>query len=189
MTANCAFSRRSRLDSQPHVAVPQTITPPTMPGMSDLSTTYPNRPTPSSFGGPAASNQPRWDFWGRFMQPLIGNKPMAYVAGNHEIESVRLEPHSGFTRTCRQRCHNQQHTGTCRTLLSGFIGRAVQLWSSAMYTPCLPLPAAHFAPVSHSACYCVDLAAWISEDHCIRTLGVWYDMNHRSPSRTLRAGR
>ena len=70
--------------------------PPTMPGLSDLSTTYPSRPTPSSFGGPAASNQPRWDFWGRFMQPLIGVKPMTYVAGNHEIESVssRLRPAS-----------------------------------------------------------------------------------------------
>jgi len=40
-------------------------------------------------GGPAATNQPRWDFWGNFMQSLIGNRPMASVAGNHEIESVR----------------------------------------------------------------------------------------------------
>ncbi|KAE9607950.1 hypothetical protein Lal_00003681 [Lupinus albus] len=30
--------------------------------------------------------QPRWDFWGRYMEPLISNVPIMVVEGNHEIE-------------------------------------------------------------------------------------------------------
>ncbi|GAB2295381.1 Purple acid phosphatase 23 [Dionaea muscipula] len=30
--------------------------------------------------------QPRWDGWGRFMQPLISRVPMMVIEGNHEIE-------------------------------------------------------------------------------------------------------
>ncbi|KAI5650641.1 hypothetical protein M9H77_36646 [Catharanthus roseus] len=30
--------------------------------------------------------QPRWDYWGRFMQPLVSRVPMMVVEGNHEIE-------------------------------------------------------------------------------------------------------
>ncbi|XP_034685008.1 purple acid phosphatase 15-like isoform X1 [Vitis riparia] len=30
--------------------------------------------------------QPRWDYWGRFMQPLISKIPIMAVEGNHEIE-------------------------------------------------------------------------------------------------------
>ncbi|XP_024983226.1 purple acid phosphatase 23 isoform X2 [Cynara cardunculus var. scolymus] len=30
--------------------------------------------------------QPRWDGWGRFMEPLISRVPMMVVEGNHEIE-------------------------------------------------------------------------------------------------------
>ncbi|KAL0458588.1 UNVERIFIED_CONTAM: Purple acid phosphatase 15 [Sesamum latifolium] len=30
--------------------------------------------------------QPRWDYWGRFMQPLISKVPIMMVQGNHEIE-------------------------------------------------------------------------------------------------------
>lgn len=30
--------------------------------------------------------QPRWDYWGRFMQPLIANVPIMVAAGEHEIE-------------------------------------------------------------------------------------------------------
>jgi len=35
------------------------------------------------------TDQERWDFWGRFMQPLIATRPHQAVAGNHEIETVR----------------------------------------------------------------------------------------------------
>jgi len=35
------------------------------------------------------TDQERWDFWGRFMQPLIGTRPHQAVAGNHESETVR----------------------------------------------------------------------------------------------------
>ncbi|CAM8983600.1 unnamed protein product [Rhodiola kirilowii] len=31
--------------------------------------------------------QPRWDFWGRFMEPLLSKVPIMVVAGNHELES------------------------------------------------------------------------------------------------------
>ncbi|KAG9445704.1 hypothetical protein H6P81_011832 [Aristolochia fimbriata] len=30
--------------------------------------------------------QPRWDYWGRFMEPLISEIPIMVVEGNHEIE-------------------------------------------------------------------------------------------------------
>ncbi|XAR48824.1 Acid phosphatase [Bertholletia excelsa] len=30
--------------------------------------------------------QPRWDHWGRFMQPLVSKVPIMVVEGNHEIE-------------------------------------------------------------------------------------------------------
>ncbi|KAL3634365.1 Purple acid phosphatase 15 [Castilleja foliolosa] len=30
--------------------------------------------------------QPRWDYWGRFMQPVISKVPVMMVQGNHEIE-------------------------------------------------------------------------------------------------------
>ncbi|KAG5226698.1 serine/threonine protein [Salix suchowensis] len=30
--------------------------------------------------------QPRWDYWGRFMQPLVANVPTMLVGGKHEIE-------------------------------------------------------------------------------------------------------
>ncbi|KAG8636891.1 hypothetical protein MANES_15G054300v8 [Manihot esculenta] len=32
------------------------------------------------------SYQPRWDYWGRFMQPLLANVPTMVVGGKHEIE-------------------------------------------------------------------------------------------------------
>ncbi|KAI3915641.1 hypothetical protein MKX01_015466 [Papaver californicum] len=31
--------------------------------------------------------QPRWDGWGRFMEPLISTVPMMVIEGNHEIET------------------------------------------------------------------------------------------------------
>ncbi|KAF6135756.1 hypothetical protein GIB67_028612 [Kingdonia uniflora] len=30
--------------------------------------------------------QPRWDYWGRFMQPLVSKVPIMAIEGNHEIE-------------------------------------------------------------------------------------------------------
>ncbi|RWR74571.1 purple acid phosphatase 15 isoform X1 [Cinnamomum micranthum f. kanehirae] len=30
--------------------------------------------------------QPRWDYWGRFMEPLVSEVPIMVVEGNHEIE-------------------------------------------------------------------------------------------------------
>ncbi|XP_056171988.1 purple acid phosphatase 15-like isoform X2 [Syzygium oleosum] len=30
--------------------------------------------------------QPRWDYWGRFMQPLVSKVPIMVIEGNHEIE-------------------------------------------------------------------------------------------------------
>ncbi|CAJ2668230.1 purple acid phosphatase 15-like [Trifolium pratense] len=31
--------------------------------------------------------QPRWDYWGRYLQPLISSVPIMVIEGNHEIES------------------------------------------------------------------------------------------------------
>lgn len=32
------------------------------------------------------SYQPRWDYWGRFMEPLLANVPTMVIEGDHEIE-------------------------------------------------------------------------------------------------------
>ncbi|KAH7521768.1 hypothetical protein FEM48_Zijuj07G0067400 [Ziziphus jujuba var. spinosa] len=32
------------------------------------------------------SYQPRWDYWGRYMQPLVSKVPIMAIEGNHEIE-------------------------------------------------------------------------------------------------------
>ena len=45
------------------------------------------------------TDQERWDFWGRFMQPLIATRPHQAVAGNHEIETVSAPPCPSIQRT------------------------------------------------------------------------------------------
>jgi len=40
----------------------------------------------------ADSDQPRWDNWGRLVQPLLSTKPFVPAAGNHEVENRDREP-------------------------------------------------------------------------------------------------
>ncbi|KAK6914223.1 Calcineurin-like phosphoesterase domain, ApaH type [Dillenia turbinata] len=44
-----------------------------------FSCSFPNAPIRETY-------QPRWDGWGRFMEPLISRVPMMVIEGNHEIE-------------------------------------------------------------------------------------------------------
>ncbi|KAL9237749.1 hypothetical protein vseg_012262 [Gypsophila vaccaria] len=46
---------------------------------SCYSCSFPDSPTRETY-------QPRWDGWGRFMEPLISRVPMMVIEGNHEIE-------------------------------------------------------------------------------------------------------
>ncbi|KAH9612788.1 hypothetical protein KSS87_013642 [Heliosperma pusillum] len=46
---------------------------------SCYSCAFPDSPIRESY-------QPRWDGWGRFMEPLISRIPMMVIEGNHEIE-------------------------------------------------------------------------------------------------------
>ncbi|XP_059632223.1 purple acid phosphatase 23 isoform X3 [Cornus florida] len=48
-------------------------------GASCYSCAFPDAPIRETF-------QPRWDGWGRFMEPLISRVPMMVIEGNHEIE-------------------------------------------------------------------------------------------------------
>ncbi|XWS09100.1 hypothetical protein CRYUN_Cryun40dG0057200 [Craigia yunnanensis] len=48
-------------------------------GVSCFSCAFPDAPIRESY-------QPRWDGWGRFMEPLISRVPMMVIEGNHEIE-------------------------------------------------------------------------------------------------------
>ncbi|KAJ4851517.1 Purple acid phosphatase 15 [Turnera subulata] len=48
-------------------------------GSDCYSCSFPDTPIHETY-------QPRWDYWGRFMQPLISQVPMMVVEGNHEIE-------------------------------------------------------------------------------------------------------
>ncbi|CAM8902033.1 unnamed protein product [Rhodiola kirilowii] len=48
-------------------------------GSDCYSCSFPNSPIHETY-------QPRWDLWGRFMQPLISKIPIMVVEGNHEIE-------------------------------------------------------------------------------------------------------
>lgn len=48
-------------------------------GASCFQCTFPNAPIRETY-------QPRWDGWGRFMEPLTSRVPMMVIEGNHEIE-------------------------------------------------------------------------------------------------------
>ncbi|XP_059307988.1 purple acid phosphatase 23 isoform X1 [Lycium ferocissimum] len=48
-------------------------------GASCYSCQFPDAPIRETY-------QPRWDGWGRFMEPLISRVPMMVIEGNHEIE-------------------------------------------------------------------------------------------------------
>ncbi|VFQ65181.1 unnamed protein product [Cuscuta campestris] len=48
-------------------------------GSDCYSCSFPNSPIHETY-------QPRWDYWGRYMQPLVSRVPMMVVEGNHEIE-------------------------------------------------------------------------------------------------------
>ncbi|KAF3335791.1 purple acid phosphatase 23 isoform X1 [Carex littledalei] len=48
-------------------------------GTSCFSCTFPDAPIRETY-------QPRWDAWGRFMEPLTSKVPMMIIEGNHEIE-------------------------------------------------------------------------------------------------------
>ncbi|KAL7081330.1 hypothetical protein ACP275_14G033400 [Erythranthe tilingii] len=48
-------------------------------GASCYSCKFPDSPIRETY-------QPRWDGWGRFMQPLTSRVPMMVIEGNHEIE-------------------------------------------------------------------------------------------------------
>lgn len=49
-------------------------------GASCFSCAFPDAPIRETY-------QPRWDGWGRFMEPLISKVPMMVTGGNHEIET------------------------------------------------------------------------------------------------------
>lgn len=48
-------------------------------GVPCFSCAFPDAPIRETY-------QPRWDGWGRFMEPLISRVPMMVIEGNHEIE-------------------------------------------------------------------------------------------------------
>ncbi|CAM6083935.1 unnamed protein product [Calypogeia fissa] len=48
-------------------------------GSSSYSESFPNTPIHETY-------QPRWDLWGRFMEPLTSAVPLMVIEGNHEIE-------------------------------------------------------------------------------------------------------
>lgn len=48
-------------------------------GVSCFSCAFPDAPIRETY-------QPRWDGWGRFMEPLTSRLPMMVIEGNHEIE-------------------------------------------------------------------------------------------------------
>ncbi|KAK3005833.1 LOW QUALITY PROTEIN: hypothetical protein RJ639_015691 [Escallonia herrerae] len=53
-------------------------------GAPCFSCAFPDAPIRETF-------QPRWDGWGRFMEPLTSRVPMMVVEGNHEIEPQAAE--------------------------------------------------------------------------------------------------
>ncbi|XP_019056166.1 PREDICTED: purple acid phosphatase 15 isoform X3 [Nelumbo nucifera] len=48
-------------------------------GSDCYSCSFPDTPIHETY-------QPRWDYWGRFMQPLVSRVPIMVIEGNHEIE-------------------------------------------------------------------------------------------------------
>ncbi|CAH9080130.1 unnamed protein product [Cuscuta europaea] len=48
-------------------------------GSDCYTCSFPNTPIHETY-------QPRWDYWGRYMQPLLSKVPIMVVEGNHDIE-------------------------------------------------------------------------------------------------------
>ncbi|XP_047319314.1 purple acid phosphatase 15-like [Impatiens glandulifera] len=48
-------------------------------GADCYSCSFPDTPIHETY-------QPRWDYWGRFMQPLVSKVPLMVIEGNHEYE-------------------------------------------------------------------------------------------------------
>ncbi|KAF6141141.1 hypothetical protein GIB67_006586 [Kingdonia uniflora] len=70
-------------------------------GASCFSCAFPDAPIRETY-------QPRWDMWGRFMEPLTSRVPMMVIEGNHEIElqvdGVTLESYRARFSVPSQEC-------------------------------------------------------------------------------------
>ncbi|XP_062109193.1 purple acid phosphatase 15-like [Humulus lupulus] len=77
--------------------------------------------------------QPRWDFWGRYMQPLISNVPIMVIEGNHDIEEQA--ENQTFVAYSSRFAFPSEECGSSSTLYYSFNAGGVHFIMLGAYTP------------------------------------------------------
>ncbi|KAI4303904.1 hypothetical protein MLD38_039486 [Melastoma candidum] len=77
--------------------------------------------------------QPRWDYWGRFMQPLISRVPIMVIEGNHEIEEQA--ENQTFVAYSSRFAFPSEESGSSSTLYYSFNAGGIHFVMLGAYTP------------------------------------------------------
>ncbi|KAJ8755353.1 hypothetical protein K2173_019151 [Erythroxylum novogranatense] len=77
--------------------------------------------------------QPRWDYWGRFMQPLLANVPLMVVGGKHEMEQQAKD--QTFVAYSSRFAFPSEESGSSSTLYYSFNAGGIHFVMLGAYTP------------------------------------------------------
>ncbi|KAF5752492.1 purple acid phosphatase superfamily protein [Tripterygium wilfordii] len=77
--------------------------------------------------------QPRWDYWGRFMEPLVANVPTMVVGGDHEIE--QQAENQTFIAYGSRFAFPSEESGSSSTLYYSFNAGGVHFVILSAYVP------------------------------------------------------
>ncbi|KAK3187877.1 hypothetical protein Dsin_027438 [Dipteronia sinensis] len=77
--------------------------------------------------------QPRWDYWGRFMQPLVSNVPTMVVGGDHEIE--QQAENQTFAAYSSRFAFPSEESGSMSSLYYSFNAGGIHFVVLGAYTP------------------------------------------------------
>ncbi|KAE8712256.1 Purple acid phosphatase 15 [Hibiscus syriacus] len=80
-------------------------------GADCYSCSFPDTPIHETY-------QPRWDYWGRFMQPLVSKVPLMMIEGNHELEE-QIE-NKTFTAYSARFAFPSEESGSSSTMYYSF---------------------------------------------------------------------
>ncbi|KAL1358304.1 purple acid phosphatase 15 isoform X2 [Arachis hypogaea] len=76
--------------------------------------------------------QPRWDYWGRYMQPLISNVPIMVIEGNHELEEQA--ENKTFVAYSSRFAFPSEESGSSSTLYYSFNAGGIHFIMLGAYT-------------------------------------------------------
>ncbi|XP_060959895.1 purple acid phosphatase 15 isoform X2 [Cannabis sativa] len=95
-------------------------------GTDCYSCSFPDTPIHETY-------QPRWDFWGRYMQPLISNVPIMVIEGNHDIEPQA--ENQTFVAYSSRFAFPSEECGSSSTLFYSFNAGGVHFIMLGAYAP------------------------------------------------------